>query len=280
MAPNPIGARMDTIIRNTTEDTSLDEGPGCGQADHDDDCLCDVKLTGKPPAPAQNVPLALTELREIHGDAVASLLETTVGVQARTEWAEKASRRRTSGASVINRLLGEGLSLPEIALCLGEPLETVARKLTKHDHMIPNVLAVDAALRKVPDGPISWTEVANQVGGVTAMYVRWHADKCGLANRGAPAKRYTEDQWAEVRRRYNAGHSYRRISKATGVPMSTLSVMVSRKGWARQVGHDAAKWAEARGLVESGESCRQASKITGIPMSTLSARAARDGWAK
>lgn len=261
------------------------DGPGCGTAEHDDDCLCDLRMPVGPPAPARNVPQALAELRALHGDAVASLAETAAGAAAAAEYAETSNGpHRAAGSLALRKLLAHGATLDEVAETVGLSVRQVCRKLTKSDDMIPVVLRIDAALRAIPkDQRIMWSDLARELD-VTRNYLAWWARTIGRDNefvgkQPGGSNKYSKDAWAQARKLRAQGMAWREVEAHTGIPKTTLAQIASRKGWsAPPKRHSAEAWAKARAAVERGCSQAEASELSGIPRSTIGTRAKADGW--
>lgn len=272
-----------------TEAVNYLDGPGCGTASHDEDCLCDLTMPAGPPAPAGNVPLALAELREIHGPAVASLAETVLGEQAITDYRLAISEHptRTSGSTVIHRLLSAGQTIAEAARTLGISEAEAHRKLTKNDTLIPQLLRTDTAIRNHPTGErILWSEMARALDVPVDYVWRWGKligrDNTEVGKRpGFKATNHSDEAWAKAKQLYLDGVALRKIQATTGIPRNTLSTIASRNNWPKpQRCHGATpeQWAKAKAAVQAGRSQQEASEASGIPKSTIADRSRTERW--
>ena len=233
------------------------DGPGCGQAAHHADCLCDVdaekaRIINEAPTvvgplhklaaqvtttPSTGVELerwasellGLAEELERRGktatfDAVAldecrQRLLLKIQQPGRIQDGSKAAGRYAWQAEVVE-MLRAGLTITEIAAYVGVFVEDITRCLNQGNVKTSAYLRAEQLLRSGEAESLG--HVAKETG-LSRYVVRGLADAIGAVTKVSERRqagggdKYTAEQYAEVIRLRNEGVSFGQIEKLTGV---------------------------------------------------------------
>jgi hypothetical protein len=242
------------------KDWSDTSGPGCGQVDHHDDCLCDVDLE-KHPVPPIDPNLNLSDVgygaiaNKVAGgpprtpaefyrwgaeylgafDAIkaaphADEIERLVD-QAKPKIGRSVGRN--GWGAEVKRLIVLGLSFEAIANLLEVSMEAVVRSVTENGHVnIEAYVKLEALLRA---GVASWGEAA-RITGLSADTCRCFATRMGFSSEAAEKRKagggdkYSAEQYEAVLLLRGEGKSYGEISKVTAVPRNAVIGICRRRG--------------------------------------------------